>query len=79
VSAEHDGAEWHACEPWDRTAEAVMQGVWTIPVAPPPLGSTPATLVRTPARTWNGGAVGTPALVPYSFATRDGSYYTGSG
>ena len=79
MSAGHDETEPDGCGPWGWTVEDVVRGVPTAPVAGAPLGSGAAALIRSWAQAWNGTAVGTPVLVPYSFATRDSSHYTSYG
>jgi hypothetical protein len=79
MSAGHDEAEPDACGPWGWTVEDAVRGVPTAPVAAAPLGAGAATLVRGGAQAWNGTAVGTPVLVPYSFAARDSSHYASHG
>jgi len=82
VSAEHDGLEAEAWNPWLWTVEDALVGTPTAPVVPVPLGGAAAALIDSPVRRWNDVAstpLGTPVLVPYSFATRDSSHYSDSG
>ena len=80
VSANTTGRNRTACGPWDWTAEAVCWACRRCRSRAPPLDEHRRDAGRDArARAWNGGAVGTPALVPYSFATRDSSYYTSFG
>ncbi|MBD0271708.1 MAG: matrixin family metalloprotease, partial [Acetobacteraceae bacterium] len=79
MSADHAGAELEisGLRDDDWSVESAMIGAWAAgPVPRAPLDSGSATLIGGTGRSWNGAAIGTPVLVPYSFATRDSNYWT---